>query len=148
MESRVVSRCGGMLGWKIGHSSPLTRSIAPWITCSTASSTLSMPKQFGAMLFTRFLQRPSVSAWMHSSCNTTRKNPFTEGGAEGTFCTLFCRVGPLCNVQIMRRLENHIDRFFPRIGPSVFGSKPTPADLTQCWRPSLSISFLSNITVV
>src|SRR2546430_15282866 len=47
----------------------------------------------------------------------------------------------------MRRLENHIDRFFPRIDPSVFGSKPMPADLTQCWRPFLSISFPSNTTV-
>src|SRR2546429_2363678 len=47
----------------------------------------------------------------------------------------------------MRRLENHIDRFFPRIDPSVLGSKPMPADLTQCWRPFLSISFPSNTTV-
>ena len=28
-------------------------------------STASIPKQFGAMLFTRFRQRSSMSAWMH-----------------------------------------------------------------------------------
>jgi hypothetical protein len=58
------------------------------------------------------------------------------------------RVRPLYNVQLMQRLENHIDRFFPKIDPSVFGSEPRPADSIQCWPLALSISFLSNTSVV
>jgi hypothetical protein len=79
------------------------------------------------------------------SANLPGADPETMASAVATPLE---RVRPLYNVQLMQRLENHIDRFFSKIDPSVFGSEPRPADSIQCWPLALSISLLSNTSVV